>query len=453
MLRTTDNNSGNCTLSPPELGDFQQISSLRIKDVVGEGDSNLLIFPQTFSDCKDVNGDEIIFSLHKDKLTTGNIMGFIGVNDSELTIQSRFAKDEQDYFLHYMLQKVCSINLFDLKHHTDNERIFDFLIYLFPFFLKRALAQGLFKEYQKKSYNDANVKGAIDVTSHIRNNMPFNGKIAYRVREHSYDNKITQLVRHTIEFIKKHKFASGVLASGSEVQSCVQQIIQATPSYDYNSKRLVVNSNLRPLVHPYFSAYADLQKICLRILRFEGLKFGAENDKVYGLLFDGAWLWEEYLNTILKECGFYHPENKKSKGAIYLFAEPEAYPRYPDFWKENFVLDAKYKRLSSGTIDRNDMNQIISYMHVLSVDLGGFVYPSDGGEVKCERIGELDGNGGEVTKWSFPIPQKVDSYSDFCQQMAEHEKKLKEMMMAERVLNHLTPCPLVGVKCNINPRV
>ena len=257
--------------------------------------------------------DEIIFSLHGQKLTTGNLMGFVGINGSELTIQSRFAIDKHDYFLHYLLQKVFSFNLFELKHRSNKENIFDFLIYLFPFFLKKALGQGLFKEYQKKSYNDANVRGNIDINSHIRNNIPFNGKIAYRVREHSYDNKITQLVRHTIEFIKRHRFANGVLTSSNDIQSCVLQIVQATPTYDYNSRKSVINLNLRPLVHPYFSEYKDLQKICLQILRYEGLKFGEKDDKIYGLLFDGAWLWEEYLNTVLKDCNFIHPMNKASK--------------------------------------------------------------------------------------------------------------------------------------------
>jgi hypothetical protein len=29
------------------------------------------------------------------------------------------------------------------------------------------------------------------------------------------------------------------------------------------------------------------------------------------MVFDGAWLWEEYLFTILKRLDYIHPENKK----------------------------------------------------------------------------------------------------------------------------------------------
>ena len=32
------------------------------------------------------------------------------------------------------------------------------------------------------------------------------------------------------------------------------------------------------------------------------------------------------------------------------------YVRYPDFWKDEFIVDAKYKRLENKEIDRNDSN-------------------------------------------------------------------------------------------------
>ena len=42
--------------------------------------------------------------------------------------------------------------------------------------------------------------------------------------------------------------------------------------------------------------------------------------------------------------GFIHPENKSGKGGFYLFDDNTGL-RYPDFYKEGTVLDAKYKRL------------------------------------------------------------------------------------------------------------
>ncbi len=160
----------------------------------------------------------------------------------------------------------------------------------------------------------------------------------------------------------------------------------------------------------------------MQILRYEGLKYGKEKDKVYGLLFDGAWLWEEYLNTFLRNCGFKHPQNKNSTGAIYLFNN-STYKRFPDFLKDNFILDAKYKRLTVKNIDRNVMNQIISYMYVKEAKAGGFIAPTakDDQVVQKEHVGELNGYGGSVNLWNMPIPQQAENFNMFCNLMAENE--------------------------------
>ena len=42
---------------------------------------------------------------------------------------------------------------------------------------------------------------------------------------------------------------------------------------------------------------------------------------MYGVLFDGAWLWEEYLDLTMHKVGFKHPKNKERQGPIHLFKE------------------------------------------------------------------------------------------------------------------------------------
>ena len=64
------------------------------------------------------------------------------------------------------------------------------------------MRKGVYKEYVKRQYNNTNISGTIDVARHVRSNIPFIGNVAYRTREFSYDNKLTQLVRHTIEKIQ-----------------------------------------------------------------------------------------------------------------------------------------------------------------------------------------------------------------------------------------------------------
>ena len=431
-ITISDNNWEGLTIGDEHhLENLQKIAEKPIGQLSLDDNPNLLIFPQDLEEYGDKIGKEYICEVKDGKLCTKNIMGFIGYGDTKVRIHSRFAQGDDDYFLHYMLQKVFAINLFDLKYHSDEESIFDFLIYLFPAFLKRAMRQGLYKEYQTRGYNDADIKGRIDVAWHIRMNVPFAGKVAYSTREYAYDNHVTQLIRHTIEFISNHPYDGGILKNDDLTKDAVSLIKEATPTYTQNERRKVVNQNLRPLSHPYFSEYRHLQHLCMQILRYEEIKYGRNEDEIYGVLFDGAWLWEEYLNTLLKDCGYKHPQNKVFSGRIHLFTDNSG-ARYPDFFKDGIVLDAKYKRyedIALQRIDGDDLHQVITYMYILSAQYGGLIVP--GQYIKSGSRPDpktLKGYGGSMNIYSITVDSPAQNYKDYCTQMSMYEKRFVSLL-------------------------
>jgi 5-methylcytosine-specific restriction endonuclease McrBC regulatory subunit McrC len=235
-------------LAETELGHLDTLKKLAeptIADLCRKEYPNLLIFPQDLEVYGDKIGDARIFEVKDDKIVTGNVMGFIGCGDTKVCISSRFTQGRDDYFLHYMLRKVFAINLFDVQFNSDEESIFDFLIYLFPTFLKRAMQQGMYREYQTWKYNDGNVKGRIDISRHIRQNIPFAGEIAYTTREYAQDNHVTQLIRHAIEYISHHRYSGNILHNDDDTSDAVKAICQATASYNRNERQKVINQNLR----------------------------------------------------------------------------------------------------------------------------------------------------------------------------------------------------------------
>lgn len=391
---------------------------------------NLLLFPARLEDALDDVGLRQILRYGEQQgeeqyLHTGNLMGFVGVGDVSLTICSRFAQtDCADYFLHYLLQRVFSLNLFDLAHSSDRTSLFDLLLYLFPTYLKNALKQGLFSQYRTRSTNECRVQGAIDVARHLGQNSPFMGRVACRVRERSTDNYLMQLIRHTIELIRRHPMASTLLHTDRIIEEAVAKVVAATPSYAPAQRNFIVGKNLRPVCHPYYRAYAPLQRLCLLLLRHRGLMFGQETSQVCGLLFDGAWLWEEYLARILREVGFDHAENRLRRGGFTLFEE--GWRVYPDFYRRGeFILDAKYKALG-GAIGREDLFQVMSYMHVEQAPIGGVIHPDKGVDrLTCSSVGHLRGFGGEVRVYRFPVPHEAASWREFCERMACVEEQLK----------------------------
>ncbi len=415
----------NLSLSEEQWKDLSLIAGRTVKNLCGRDETgiSLLVFPDSLDVYGDKIGDSTIINIQDNAISSGNLMGFVGCNETKLRIHSRFDPKENDYFMHYLLGKVFSVNMFDLKYSTDSESVFDFIVFLFPFFLKRALSHGLYKEYVTNRYNDNRVRGAIEVARHIRQNIPFTGNVAYTTREHTSDNNLMELVRHTIEHIRSKEFGAGILSRDEDTKANISLVVDATPTYEKNERARIVSKNLRTKIHPYYSEYEPLRKICIQILRQEEIKYGKDDDTVYGVLFDGAWLWEEYLNTILVNLDFKHPENKLGLGAIHLF-QPKRSPRYPDFYNDTMVLDAKYKRYSEGgvsEIGREDLAQVISYMFIKELPCGGFLVP--GGEKVHVESETLNGYGGKMYLLNLPIPQDAETYGEFCQQMSDMEKE------------------------------
>lgn len=436
MLITEDYNHG-VLISDEELLDLQQISNVEISSIKLEEHPNLLVFPDSWDQYDRDFGKKVICNVAQDKeghkLHTNSIVGFVGRNGTHLSIHSRFAngaKSEQDYFLHYMLQRVAQISLFHLDHTTDQDDGFDFLIYLFPRLLNKAISQGVYKKYVTRRYNDANVRGVIDINRHIRYNEPFNGRVSYTTREFSYDNELTQLIRHTIEYIARRRDGSNILSADPNTKQAVQQIISATPSYQPSRRLAIVNKNLRPLVHPYYSDYAPLQKLCLQILRHDELKYGHAKDEIYGVLIDAAWLWEEYLAIVLK--GKLQHLRMDSDPKYYLFEGCSERQRIiPDYLSPNkdIVADAKYIPLDRGVSGEESVTAVyyktIAYMYRFCSKSGYLLYPSKSDNKATDKTlqSEKAGvNGGKITEVGLKIPTDVKDFGDFCSKMQMHEE-------------------------------
>lgn len=231
-------------------------------------------------------------------------MGFVGVNGTQLKITSRFSQDDDnDFFMHYMLQKVFSINLFDLKYSSGNNGELDLLMFSFPLLLKKALAQGLFKIYKTFKRHDSNVKGVIDINRHIRFNYPFNGNVAYNSRERTFDNSITQLIRHTIEYIKSKPYGKDILNCDLETKECVSEILESTSSYNVHEREKIISENLKPVNHPYFTAYKLLQKLFFILLIILCFSFTSCIDYVQSITYkDGKY--EIYYKVTLSKVLF-----------------------------------------------------------------------------------------------------------------------------------------------------
>ena len=435
MMRITDNQHK--IVKEEFVEGYPKLSNLLLDRTLESlsQDERVFIFPNDLKNSPDLEKDQKIFETVNQKIKTGNVIGFLGCGQERLTISSRFSDESNDYFLHYLLQKVLHINLTSLDVVLSREdKLYQLLMYLFPKYLQAAIRKGLYKEYHRFSYNDSNVKGVIDVRNHLKKNLPFTGNIAYTTREFTYDNPLMQLIRHTIEYIKKQKgIGQGVFDNLLTSRENVAEIVRVTPSYKLADRAKIIRRNQSKLLrHAYFHEYRKLQELCLMILNQEKHSLGYQDQKIHGILFDIAWLWEEYVHTLLPK-DFIHPRNKEKLGGISVFSVGKR-KVYPDFYQEELkiVLDAKYKKLelTEKGINREDLFQLISYSYILKAEKAGLVFPSED-KVIDNEIGKLAGYGALLKKWSIQIPQNSSSYREFCEMMENSEEIFKRNITKE----------------------
>ena len=414
----------------------QKIADKTLEQLEKEG---VFVFPEAIKNAADITKEQMILQNINNYYRTSNVMGFLGYGKERLVIESRFSTDRHDYFFEYLLERVLDFpNILELNTTASQDtKLFNLLLFLFPRYLKLAMRKGVYKTYIHNFYNDSNVKGTIDVVRHIRKNTPFIGKIAYNQREFSYDNYLMELIRHTIEFIKTKPYGYKLL---SKVKDEASDVVKATSGYEYKNRiKIIMENKKNPIRHAYFYGYRELQRLCIMILQHEKHQISSGIRQIHGVLFDGAWLWEEYINSLIGQL-FYHPMNKGGKGAQRLFADNIGLI-YPDFISRDTqpraVAYAKYK--PSGNIGNSDYLQLLAYMLRFEAKKGFYLYPES---YEAENL-ELRLNSGTtyennvmarddvlIIKCGLSIPCNVENYEHFKRQIENNEESF--------ILNFLT---------------
>lgn len=426
-----------------DKGFLRQLSGSLVADLCAQ---NLLICPQSF-ELGDKNARILEYVERGEDLPaavyTNNMLGFVGKGGTDVFIHSRFSNGNDDYFLHYMLMRIAGLSIFDFESgvRQTKDNFGNLLFFLFPAMLQRALCHGILKTYVNRSYNNASLKGKIDLPRHIRYNKPTTGRIAYTVREYSADNVIMQLIRHTIEFLQKDTMGRMLLTNNQEIKRVVRQVVELTPSYSPNEVRKVIERNRKTTVHPLYAEYRPLQRLCMAILEYKKVTYDRSTKKIYGLLFDGAWLWEEYVGKVVHEL-MEHRKHGDGKGVICLFQDElgsfqRIIPDYIGKGKYNIVGDAKYvmlqnKRCLCAEQASAIYYKTIMYMYRFNATKGVLFYPMKRGETGSSfsdyKIKETDGH---LYELGLSIADAM-SFKDFCLLMRKNEiiflEKLKNII-------------------------
>ena len=396
---------------------------------------------------------------------TENLMGVLRFRDLrinaavQIEVLSRFDQGKNNFFLNYLLSRVFDFAQGVEAVSAQRSSLLEILLdVIFVRRLGEAAREGILRHYREFRNNDWNFKGSLDLPRHIRENVPLMHGIAYRKREIDLDVPVNRMILAAALVANRRN--PSLFESNAEAADALRQLrMGVTEAHDIRS--LLAHRDCRePVVHPFFrEVWEPLRRIARMILEFERWTLfseGADDEEVSGIVFDGSWLWEEYVATVLKRKGFCHSGHKDGTVEKILPVFKDGSRRFaPDFYLRHeasdgydCVLDAKYKR-SNPNGARCDVHQVLCYLLLTGARLGGLVFPPV--DYKCEMESDQDKEAyGNYNGWSPPraiaspysavghevqwscfswasVPPEVDTWDNFCGYMKEQEKGLLGM--------------------------
>lgn len=335
---------------------------------------------------KDKDTDIVLFRKLGSQWFTGNFVGVLSLdNDSSIEIFSRFENDKHKFaFINHMLNKIYDLNDWLLTQGGSNKTDlnFDLLLKLsFLSKLKNAYSEGEYKSYEKVHKNDTSPRGTIDIARHIKLNLcPENYKVAYSYNEYTSKNSYIYLVRLCYEML----FQNGKKPKGKEVDDL---LFKSQDYWSYDKRQIIHKNENKPITSPLFKCHSELQKFCLDMLRHKKMtldSFGTEDGK-YGVLIDCAWLWEEYIATLLKDYFIHKTMSSKDKDCLFVDEQGYRFQRIiPDYIGKNsipVIADAKYMNLYGKRDLQDEQRNCVYYKTVMYMlryqsKLGMIFYPS-----------------------------------------------------------------------------
>ena len=82
------------------------VNSVADKTLAELEKEGVFVFPSSVREAEGLTKDQMILQSYNDMYISGNVMGFLGVDNQRMVIESRFSRGERDYFFQYLLEKV-----------------------------------------------------------------------------------------------------------------------------------------------------------------------------------------------------------------------------------------------------------------------------------------------------------------------------------------------------------
>ena len=301
-------------------------------------------------------------------------VGVIQVNKLALEVLPKIDKEEDTDWREVLIamMKVCK-KLSPESHGAANvkKQHLSLLELYFDLFLNevnKLIRLGLIKQYRKETKNVKALKGKLEFSGHIKNNLIHKENFYTTHQVYDRDHSIHQIIAKALEVIQSISNGSFLNDKCMRVQMNFPEVsnIKVTPI-------LFDNLQLNRKTEPYAKAIELARLILLNYS--PDIRGGKE--KMLALLFDMNTLWEEYVLRMLQKSSKSFEGIKISGQAKKRFWETRTVR--PDIVVEfrgiTTIIDTKWKRITNNKASIEDLRQMYVYNKYWGAKTSMLLYP------------------------------------------------------------------------------
>lgn len=390
-----------------------------------------------------------VFRYREGAWWTRQYVGLFQYRGERVVIGSRFDRENREpFFLRYLIEEFLEESLLVLEDVGGvwQDDPFDMLLAVkLAVQLQQAWKKGGLRAYRSFCHNDSRVRGQIDVSRHIRENLgQDNGRTAYRTRAYSLNSDMNVLFLQAAEAARRRypSLMRRLERRLPEFHTALAALGQAVPDWAVPRRDSVLERTRKKLTNPIYRDYEAARRAARAVLSRMGVDPFGQGERgavVTGVFLDMDRLWERTLEHTLFQ-GVRGPYTQQSHPLLdgHMVIRPDFY-----FRSQRMVLDAKYRSAWARTVGlggkwsdelspeqqsavRENVYQVMSYMLALDCQEGGVIFPVSGRD-RCLPRGDRAAPGGRKF-WRIPVNiPRAENYPIFRRELEETLGRLREL--------------------------
>ena len=320
------------------------------------------------------------FKLIRNGVQFNENVGVIQVGKTTIEVLPKADKSGEEIWRNLLIGMIKTVLGFNVKStgssslKLKSNSILELYFELFVVEVEYLLHRGLIKKYRKTEGNQTSLKGALQFSKHISQNLVHKERFYVKYTQYSHEHIIHEILLKTIK-----------LLANLNINPLLKDRIGVLTLNFPEMKEIKVNeSTFNKIVfdrkNQHYQTALEIAKLLL--LNYHPDVSKGRND-VLALMFDMNNLWEQFILVTLKRKLKTHQVTAQVTKSFWKPISGYPSKMRPDIIlkckesQENYVLDTKWKNLNGYNPSPEDLRQMYVYHRFYQAKKVALVYPSD----------------------------------------------------------------------------